>query len=504
MTGEKTAMDRVAECLWVAIAIATVGLYGHFGPDDFFITYRYAANLAAGDGFVFNPGERVFGVTEPAQVVLLAGLHAVTRLPLPILGAIVTALALVGLSIAMARRARLDGRPERGWITGTLILAQTLAWASRGAGVVPGLALLAGAAANVRRPVLAGTLSGLAAWFRPELAIGALFLAPVIARCARREGGRAGGWLSPQFLRYAGTVAGIGAAGALLCWTYFGRLTPSTLLAKQHFANWNPAARSSGLHFLSGAGEMLANAWGPAWFVLLILGGIGGLLIARRGSVEEQTIVVVGAALAVVYPILGVPLFTWYVIPTEIALVVGYARLSSELWRGSLRRIDRVGGGPRGRGLLAGGVGILLLAPALPGVARMAQALGNPGTSAQFEAYREAGLWLGANSPPDAEIAALEVGTLAYYSDRRVVDLLGLVTPAAIERVRDRTVIDGLREAPSDFFVLTQALEGLTGPVRSEPWFLQTYDLVQTFSGDGGQPVWVFRRRSGGLPLRAA
>src|SRR6266571_4156489 len=31
--------------------------------DDAFIVYRYAANLAHGYGFVFNPGERVEGVT---------------------------------------------------------------------------------------------------------------------------------------------------------------------------------------------------------------------------------------------------------------------------------------------------------------------------------------------------------------------------------------------------------------------------------------------------------
>ena len=36
-----------------------------FAIDDFFITYRYAANLAAGDGFRFNPDDTVFGTTAP-------------------------------------------------------------------------------------------------------------------------------------------------------------------------------------------------------------------------------------------------------------------------------------------------------------------------------------------------------------------------------------------------------------------------------------------------------
>jgi hypothetical protein len=126
----------------------------------------------------------------------------------------------------------------------------------------------------------------------------------------------------------------------------------------------------------------------------------------------------------------------------------------------------------------------------------MAVALANPGPSMQYESYRAAGEWIRAHSTPEDDVAALEVGTLAYFAERRVVDLLGLVSPEAIARVRDRQVIDGLRRSPTDFFVLTQGLEGLVGPVRDLPWFRDAYDLVATFAGDDGQPLWVFQRRS--------
>jgi hypothetical protein len=33
--------------------------------DDAFIIFRYAKNLVAGHGFVYNPGERVLGTTAP-------------------------------------------------------------------------------------------------------------------------------------------------------------------------------------------------------------------------------------------------------------------------------------------------------------------------------------------------------------------------------------------------------------------------------------------------------
>lgn len=42
--------------------------------DDAYITYRYARNLLNGEGFVFNPGERVLGTTTPLYAFLLAGL----------------------------------------------------------------------------------------------------------------------------------------------------------------------------------------------------------------------------------------------------------------------------------------------------------------------------------------------------------------------------------------------------------------------------------------------
>ena len=39
--------------------------------DDFYITMRYADNIAGGKGWVFNPGERVLGTTTPLLTLLL-------------------------------------------------------------------------------------------------------------------------------------------------------------------------------------------------------------------------------------------------------------------------------------------------------------------------------------------------------------------------------------------------------------------------------------------------
>jgi hypothetical protein len=46
--------------------------------DDPFITFRYAKNLVAGYGFVYNPGERILSTTTPLFTLLLSAIHLVT------------------------------------------------------------------------------------------------------------------------------------------------------------------------------------------------------------------------------------------------------------------------------------------------------------------------------------------------------------------------------------------------------------------------------------------
>ena len=46
------------------------GSYGLCTQDDAYISFRYADNLVNGHGLVFNPGERVEGITNLLWTVL--------------------------------------------------------------------------------------------------------------------------------------------------------------------------------------------------------------------------------------------------------------------------------------------------------------------------------------------------------------------------------------------------------------------------------------------------
>jgi len=84
------------ETLIMIIALAARLLPGPRTIDDAYITFRYAQNLLAGNGLVYNPGEAVLGTTTPIYALLMAGLGLFTggsQAPFPTLALLVNALA---------------------------------------------------------------------------------------------------------------------------------------------------------------------------------------------------------------------------------------------------------------------------------------------------------------------------------------------------------------------------------------------------------------------------
>jgi arabinofuranosyltransferase len=55
-----------------AFAVVLAARYGLCIQDDTFISFRYAENLVSGDGLVFNPGERVEGITNLLWTLIFA------------------------------------------------------------------------------------------------------------------------------------------------------------------------------------------------------------------------------------------------------------------------------------------------------------------------------------------------------------------------------------------------------------------------------------------------
>jgi hypothetical protein len=66
------------------------------------------------------------------------------------------------------------------------------------------------------------------------------------------------------------------------------------------------------------------------------------------------------------------------------------------------------------------------------------------------------GRWVARATPPDAVLAANDIGALAYFGHRRIIDLMGLVTPDIVPARRrgDAAVLAYLERACPDYLVI--------------------------------------------------
>ena len=100
LTLRNRSFTKIDLLFWVVTGLLVFAhgyIYAGFVQDDAYITYRYARNLAAGEGLVYNAGEHVLGTSTPLYALTIAFCAKLTGLPIPEIG---HTLGLVSLWIA--------------------------------------------------------------------------------------------------------------------------------------------------------------------------------------------------------------------------------------------------------------------------------------------------------------------------------------------------------------------------------------------------------------------
>jgi len=251
-------------------------LSGHArGSDDAYISYRYAQNLARGEGLVFNPGERVEGYSNLLYVLLLA---PVSRVASPdAIYPISVGLNLVFAAGAWALFSRLAARrlgPPRAALASLLFGLCPVLWLWTASGMETPLFLLLQIAiwllvdrAVQGEAVRPGGLAALVVFSVLARADG--FVVPAIAVCyllvvgRRREAFAAG--------------AALGATlAALVGWrlVYYGYPLPNTYYAK--------VSGPVGERLLQGTLQMLSIALNAG-----LLPHLAALLLAAAAAVKR-------------------------------------------------------------------------------------------------------------------------------------------------------------------------------------------------------------------------
>lgn len=406
--------------------------FAEFHYDDPFITYRYARNLANGLGFVYNPGEPILSTTTPLFALLLAGLSYLWS-DLPHLANLLGALGLAAGGLFLWDLARSWEAPLAGWAALLLYPSFPLLASTLGSETPLYLAFCLGALASFARRSygFAGLFAALAVLARPDGAlIPALLAVAYLFEMQPRHPWRAG-------LLFLGICLG----WALFAWQYFGSPLPVTLAAKQHQGSM-AISQQFAAGFLSTAAPY-AQSWHYRLAAVLAFAGLAYLLWrSRRWSLLLAWTLLYFIA----YSLLGVSRYYWYyapLVPGFIALVgLGLHWLARPV-----RRLVRKAGRIQfvtiqypGRLSLAAACAVLaLLLIGQAGDLWRFRHLPNP----RYTVYREVGLWLNENTPPEAAFGALEVGIMGYYSDRPVIDFAGLIQPEVARQLAvDSTYTD--------------------------------------------------------------
>ncbi|MEI6504066.1 MAG: hypothetical protein WCP21_23890, partial [Armatimonadota bacterium] len=408
--------------LALALFVFSALLFSGYTCDDSYITFRYASNAAAGQGLVFNPGERVEGYSNPLWVFLLVGALKL-GLEVVVAAKVLGVLAGMGaLLFAFGIVRRLLGQAD-GWqpLVILALIGPGLAYYS-----VSGLetslycCLLTAAVYCLLLSSVAAqwALSALVlavALTRPE----GLLLAPALLGwrlvCWRQFEGR------QKTALVASTVLSLSGLAAFFLWrhSYFGAWLPNTFYAKPP----GVFGGDSLLYPLGYLREFLATTGAWVWLA-------PGLAWLRRKPLAGGALLVtLLVEVALVFHAHG----DWMVLSRFLLPVLplltafGYAALLH--WKAP-------------RSLLLSLLGLALALNAVQIAEQLRDFREGQYPQSVMAGLRQqvAGEWLRQHFPPTTVIAAKRIGGLSYYSGMRMVDMLGLVDrPIAMIRHGSQT-----------------------------------------------------------------
>lgn len=482
------------------LSLAYIALWGKYAFDDSFVGYSIAKSLLAGHGFTFNSGEPFLSTSAPLAVPLYAALSIAFRSSVPDVAQAVSAACLAVVAYGSYALFRRISSPI-GAIAGASIVASSpftlLLW-SHETLLYAATAIVALNLYVLRAPRSAALTIGCASLFRGE----ALLLIPFLVMAERNRAGLRAAALFGLLclLPYALWIA--------FAIPYFGGFLSETIASKQAQVRYvGVLPYVPGLHYYTIASYGFDGS--TFWGTLVEIFSIACALIAaacglvRRAHMYVFTWAVV-ATLS--YVVLELQFYFWFATQLAVAMAASAAmpwpRTSGEIPRYKLLPVV-------GRGLSAVLVcfNIAFLVSSVSRPDRMIQyegGLSGVMTTFHTNAYKSLGLWFARHSAPDETISFAEFCQLRYFSDRNIVDFLGLVTPGAARQLGDGNAVWTLKRYRPTWLAESAMSDFLLKP-REYDWIRAAYAYETTLRYPGNPArgtIRIYRLRPGAaVPL---
>ncbi len=413
----------------------------HATEEDFFITLRYARNIAHGIGFVYNVGEHVLGTTTPLYTLLLA-LAIRLHFDAALFGKLLSTAADAGSCLLVWRLGCTLERPIAGLCAALCFAIAPLNLTESVKGMESSLVACACIGAWAlwaeRKDTGAWGCAALVTLLRIDGAVLAVIL---LLACLTRD--RKVPWrgllaytaLTLPWMLYAGLA--------------FGSPIPASLRAKLVVYGWhNHALLPNLVPFLR---LMTRNPLA----LFLFAGAIAAAILAAWDGLagqktrEKGLILVPMLAWLLVYyggmAFSKVFLFGWYFLPPTtvyyLAAFVGWARLLAMGRRFAGSGTSKRPGLPLWAAacLIAGTLFALVTVPRVARTLRESQRV-------EDELRIPIGFWLKAHAASGDTVMLEPIGYIGYYSGLRVLDTVGLVSPEVLPFYRE--------EEPSPYHAL--------------------------------------------------
>lgn len=461
-----------------------------FLSDDAYITLTFAKNLAAGQGFVFNYPPPVMGSTTPLLTLILAALNRLLpTIDLPHLSVFFTALCWLGsawIPYLFRRDWKIDHWTAT-WLGVVIVITGWISVLGLETYLFAFLLLLSFSLYWSRRHIIAGFTTGLLFLTRGEgvLVLFLLGMVELVSLWKNRKFHEE--WISILRL-IVGFLLPVGA-WAIYAFHTFGYLLPATMAAKQ-------AQAQSGLWITFG--EKLIRDWLSSWDRNVGFRGVPYLwwaavacgLVAAGMRHRRWLMMLAWLLLYMVgYSILKVAQYWWYQIPIlfglQIMMGLGVAFLASELIRlpGRQRVIGRlIATGLVLFSLLNWGIPLFRSIPTYRGDERA-------------PSYQVVCEWIRENTLPSDRIAFIEIGYLGYFTERRIVDLAGLLSPEVAVHIAQRDFAWGFWQELPEYYLYLPDFDWALAAIREAPEFDRFYEPVATLPGPRQTDFTVYKRR---------
>lgn len=472
--------------LLIAVAAAVLlwwMCYTQYIEEDAYITFRYAEQIAMGNGFVYNIAERVYGTTTPLFTIILS-LWLIFISNNIILGAnILNLIAAISIPIITWKtlKSLQRSRAEQYFTLIVMLLSPNfIDMNTQGMETSLSVSLLAASWYTWvnGKPKLTGLLCGLLLWTRIDSVFWVIILVLATLISNRRNA----------------ASLGITAVITYLPWVvfaiiYFGSPIPHTITAK--WAAYSQFNQTSYLTHLATIFKYLSSfrdQIGLQVIGIICIFGVTCWGIWKNRAFQEKAfyILIIFALFEITrLTITRATFFNRYFIPILWLTLILFGVGLGTLW-------DRIRIAPISRAVFLSLFALFVISQAFTGIS-FAQNQEKKQTFRHESSLKAMGLWLKNNTSPQSTVLLEPLGYVGYYSERVMIDEVGLVTPYVTElKLQQIRAVEYVSIFQPDYIIVhcdeTSRLQSMSD---------QSYHLTEIFNPLGFQTGVIY---SSGLP----